>query len=159
MPQSPGGLTPAGRNMRAHGSKHVTDEALRRPVGERDGPPGATHTRELGRGLLLVGRKHDSDTRQHGVEGRVVELQILGVSLSRKSMSRPSAAARASPRSSRAGTQPLQILESHRGPEFLSGFSPYVLAPGCARTPVAGQLLVGTQRSHIGNVPTSRLFR
>ena len=42
-------------------------------------PPGPTDAEQLTRDAVLVGREHRSEHRQHGVEGRIGEGQVLGV--------------------------------------------------------------------------------
>jgi hypothetical protein len=76
LPHSAGDFTPG-----ADGLEQPADEALRRPVGHADLAAGPAHAHELARGLLLVGREHDAEGRQHDVEAAVRERKALRVGL------------------------------------------------------------------------------
>ena len=82
-PHSGGGWAPGGGggDVRLHGLEQVPDEALGGPADQADAPAGAGHADELVGGLLVVGREHHADARQHGVEGVVGVGQRLGVGL------------------------------------------------------------------------------
>jgi hypothetical protein len=69
------------RDAAADGLEQVTDEAVRRPVGQADGATGPDHPDQLGGGLLLVRREHHADHGEHRVELAVPVRQILRVGL------------------------------------------------------------------------------
>ena len=59
--------------------EELADEALGRPVGEPDPAARAHDAQQLGRGALLVRREHHAEGREHDVERRVGERELLGV--------------------------------------------------------------------------------
>ena len=67
--------------MGADGLEQLADEALRRPVGERDAAARAAHAHQFGGGALLVGREHHAESGQHHVEAAVGERQCLRIGL------------------------------------------------------------------------------
>ena len=82
MPQSSGDFD-AGRRRQVFADRleQLPDEAVRRPVGEADLAAGLADAQQLGRGLVLVGREHHAEGRDHRVEAAVGERQRLGVGL------------------------------------------------------------------------------
>ena len=67
--------------MPGHDLEHLADEAVGRPRREPDAAARARDARQLGRGLLVVGREHGAEDRERGVEGRVRHRDVLGVAL------------------------------------------------------------------------------
>ncbi len=59
--------------------EHAADQAVGRPVGQADATAGLAHTDHLGGGPRLIGREHDTERGQHGVEPGIGERQCLGV--------------------------------------------------------------------------------
>src|SRR4051812_37520783 len=68
-------------NMLADGLEELTDEALRSPVCEADLAAWRAHPQQLGRRLLLIGREHHAERREHDIEARRGKGQGFGVSL------------------------------------------------------------------------------
>lgn len=59
--------------------EHLTDEAVRRPVGETDAPPGPAYPQHFARGAALVGTEHSAEGGRDRIEGPVGEGKFLSV--------------------------------------------------------------------------------
>jgi len=82
VPQSAGDFTPAGGGMYLPIALNTWPM---KPSGVQLARPmlaaGLADAKHLGRGLVLVGREHHAEGRDHGVEARFGERQRLGVGL------------------------------------------------------------------------------
>ena len=67
--------------MLADGPEQLADEAVRRPVGEPDASTLPADACEFRCRLFLVGREHDAECGQHGVEAAVGKRQRFGIGL------------------------------------------------------------------------------
>lgn len=65
--------------MFAHRFEHLTDEAVRRPVGETDASSRPAYPQHFARGAALVGTEHSAEGGRDGIEGPVGEGKFLSV--------------------------------------------------------------------------------
>src|SRR5436190_13341459 len=66
-------------NVLANRAEDMADEAIRCPIRQADRAAWLADTQQLLGCLLLIGRKHHAEDREHHVERTVGERQIFGV--------------------------------------------------------------------------------
>src|SRR5258707_1296168 len=59
------------RHVRGNHAKDLPQKTRWRPTGEANPSSRATYAHQLAGGLLVIGREHDAERREHHVEARV----------------------------------------------------------------------------------------